>query len=828
MTGTHRPLLVALSILIACAASYTALDLAGRTAAARGIARRWWLVGGALAMGIGIWSMHFTGMLAYRVHATDQPGSPALPMTYDVPRMLLSVLVAVLASALALSVVSRQRTVGLAGRVGAGLAMGAAICGMHYIGMASLHVPAALYHRAELVLASIGVAVVASFAALALAFRLRDERGGVPVMGRLAACVVMGLAITGMHYTAMMAAVFAPSPHEHVPVAAGAVLATDGLAGAVGVGTLIILALALLGAALDRWLSARLRAADEHARLYREAQAAREQAEAANTMLQEQAVELENQAAELEEQAAELEQQVEMAQSLAADLEHVNAELRARGEALEAALARERLILESLPDGTYVFDREWRFRYINPVAGASLRAGGLDPARMIGRMVLDALPHLRATPFETESRRALAEGRPVAYEERYAGDGRWYETRVVPTGDGALVLARDVTDRRRVEAERDAERALLGTVLSQLPVGVIIAEAPSGRILLQTEEVARMWGRSTRSRDVEAYADDWVGYHPDGRPYAPHEWPLARAVREGASVRDELIECERPDGSRFLTEVSAAPVHDGEGHPIAGVVVFSDVTARQRTEEAERAARAAAEGASRAKSDFLGTMSHELRTPLNAIGGYVQLLEMELRGPVTEAQRLDLSRITRAQRHLLGLVNDVLDFARIEAGTVAYATDVVPLADVVVHAHALVAPQLAEKGLRYTGQVDGVTAWADRERVEQIVLNVLANAVKFTPAGGAIDVRADADGDRVRVHVRDTGPGIAAGEQDAIFQPFVQLSSGLTRTGEGAGLGLAISRDLARAMGGDLTVHSAPGAGATFTLHLPAVADGAR
>jgi signal transduction histidine kinase len=330
-------------------------------------------------------------------------------------------------------------------------------------------------------------------------------------------------------------------------------------------------------------------------------------------------------------------------------------------------------------------------------------------------------------------------------------------------------------------------------------------------------------GRSTRSRDVEAYADDWVGYHPDGRRYAAHEWPLARAVREGVAVHDELIECERPDGSRFLVEVNAAPVRGGDGRVIAGVVVFSDVTARQRTEEAERAARAAAEGASRAKSDFLGTMSHELRTPLNAIGGYVQLLEMELRGPVTEAQRLDLSRITRAQRHLLGLVNDVLDFARIEAGTVAYATDVVPLADVVTHAHALVAPQLADKGLRYTGDVDGVAAWADRERVEQIVLNVLANAVKFTPVGGAIDVRADVEGAQACLHVRDTGPGIPASAHEAIFQPFVQLSTGLTRTSEGSGLGLAISRDLARAMGGDVTVESVPGDGATFTLRLPAV-----
>ena len=696
MIGTYAPLLVALSIVVACAASYSALELAGRTAAARGQPRRWWLAGGALAMGIGIWSMHFTGMLAFRLHAGNgtgphgASGAAALPMTYDMPRMLLSVLVAVLASALALWVVSRERAVRLPAWLGAGLAMGAAICGMHYIGMASLHVPATLTHRPSLVLASIAVAVLASFAALGLAFRLRDERGGVPVVGRLAAAVVMGLAIAGMHYTAMAAADFTPRPADALAVSSGAVLATNGLAGAVVVGTLVILVLALLGTALDRWLAERLRAAAEHERLYRAARTAREEADAANALLQDHAAELENQAAELEEQAAELEQQVETAQLLAAELEEANAALQARGDALEAALARERAILESLPDLTHVFDRDWRFRYLNPVAAAAARAGGLDPARLIGRLVLDAYPFLRGSRFEAEGRRAVAEGRPVEYEEYYPGDGRWYETRVVPTADGAVVLARDVTARRRAA-------------------------------------------------------------------------------------------------------------------------------------DAERAARAAAEAASRAKSDFLGTMSHELRTPLNAIGGYAQLMELGLRGPVTEAQLEDLTRIQRAQRHLLGLVNDVLDFARIEAGSVELVPDVVPLGDVVAHAHAMVAPQLAHKGLRYEAALDGAVAWADRERVEQIVLNLLSNALKFTPTGGAVRVHAEVDGAHACLHVCDTGPGIPASAHEAIFQPFVQLSTGLTRTSEGSGLGLAISRDLARAMGGDLTVHSAPAAGAIFTLRLPAV-----
>ncbi|HEY0971959.1 MAG TPA: ATP-binding protein [Gemmatimonadales bacterium] len=241
-------------------------------------------------------------------------------------------------------------------------------------------------------------------------------------------------------------------------------------------------------------------------------------------------------------------------------------------------------------------------------------------------------------------------------------------------------------------------------------------------------------------------------------------------------------------------------------------------------EEAEEA-RQVAEAASRAKSEFLAVMSHELRTPLNAIGGYAELLEMGIRGPVTEAQRRDLGRIRSSQEHLLGLISAMLDLTRVESGRVRYDIAPVELGSFLMGLDALVEPQAAAKSLRLEVApcAPGLAVLADREKLRQILLNLLSNAIRYTPEGGRIEVAARArDGDSVALTVRDTGVGVPPGSQERIFEPFVQLDRSLVETRDGVGLGLAISRDLARAMHGDLMVESEVDVGSTFTLVLPA------
>jgi signal transduction histidine kinase len=242
---------------------------------------------------------------------------------------------------------------------------------------------------------------------------------------------------------------------------------------------------------------------------------------------------------------------------------------------------------------------------------------------------------------------------------------------------------------------------------------------------------------------------------------------------------------------------------------------------RVAREESERA-RAAADEANRAKTEFLTTMSHELRTPLNAIDGYAELLEMEIHGPITDAQRGALQRIRRSQRHLLSLINDVLNFAKLEVGKVELHFEELAIRPLLQSVGELVEPQLRAKGLTYECHAGDarVHAWADREKLQQIVLNLLSNAIKFTAPGGRVELSADATEDLVLVHVADTGRGIPAEMLQAIFEPFVQVRRSLHTTAEGTGLGLAISRDLARAMDGDLTVESAEGRGSRFTVEL--------
>jgi signal transduction histidine kinase len=256
----------------------------------------------------------------------------------------------------------------------------------------------------------------------------------------------------------------------------------------------------------------------------------------------------------------------------------------------------------------------------------------------------------------------------------------------------------------------------------------------------------------------------------------------------------------------------------------ATLVALESANAQLATALAEAGeARRMAEHANNAKTVFLRAMSHELRTPLNAISGYTEILELGIRGAVNPEQVKDLGRIKRASAYLLRLINDVLTIARLE-GARPLNVIAIPVNPVLTEVEGLCALQAKAKGLTLTvTPPEGeVAVAADAERFQQVLLNLITNAIKFTPSGGSVGVACDSGASTVRFQVQDTGVGVRPVDVERVFEPFVQIDRHLTAaTQQGVGLGLSISRELARAMGGDLTLESAEGVGSTFTLTLP-------
>jgi signal transduction histidine kinase len=475
--------------------------------------------------------------------------------------------------------------------------------------------------------------------------------------------------------------------------------------------------------------------------------------------------------------------------------------------ALEESEARFRNVIERNADAIVVIGQDGTIRYANAMAG---RTFGCEPAELQG--TLFGFPIVTG---ETTHVDIVVDGSPRVAEMR-AFESMW---------DGApvrLASLRDITDLELARRERTAQlasrlaEARMKEIISQAPVAIAVLRGIEHRYeitnALYEELIAHrpVIGLPVREalpelqgQGIYELLDEVYG---TGTPYVGKELSLMIERRPGT------IE------EAFFTFVYQ-PLRGADGTVFGVAIVASDVTAQV-------VSRKELETANKAKSQFLATMSHELRTPLNAIGGYADLLLAEIRGPISGAQRLDLERINRNQRHLLSVINDILNFAKVESGSLKLHLADISMNEALGGLEALVAPMLIEKKIAYEYRCcdPSYRAHADPERLQQILLNLVSNAAKFTPPGGNITVECGATHKWMRVRVSDTGVGIPADKLQSIFEPFVQLERAQANGMSGTGLGLAISRDLARAMGGDLTAKSVVGKGSTFILNLPRVA----
>ncbi|HET7188875.1 MAG TPA: PAS domain-containing protein [Gemmatimonadaceae bacterium] len=523
---------------------------------------------------------------------------------------------------------------------------------------------------------------------------------------------------------------------------------------------------------------------------------------------------------------------------------------RVRAEAaLRESETRYRALFNSLDEGFCVievlFDDggravDYRFLETNP---AFERQTGL--VNVIGKRILELAPGHESHWFESYGRVALS-GEPMRFDAPAEALHRYYDVYAFRIGKPeertVAVLFNDISaehsaeqDREQLVAALEVERARLKQVFQRAPSFIVAMRGPDQVYEFVNEAYYQLVGH----RDIlgkpllealpeirgQGFVELLERVRVTGEPWVGRESPVELQRTPGAPLETRYLDMV----FQTLTEIDGTRT----GVVAHGSDVTQHVLARREIErllqESERArtdaeeARAEAEGASRAKGEFLAVMSHELRTPLNAIGGYAELMEMGLRGPITAEQRTDLARIQASQRHLLGLINQVLNYTRIETGTVQYDLTGVPVSEALASAEALVIPQVRARGLRYVlgGCDPALRMRADAEKLQQILLNLLSNAIKFTEPGGEVRVECRVEGEMVEIIVADTGVGIPSDKLTSVFEPFVQVDQRLTRANEGVGLGLAISRDLARGMGGDLRAESEVGVGSRFVLRLP-------
>ena len=459
------------------------------------------------------------------------------------------------------------------------------------------------------------------------------------------------------------------------------------------------------------------------------------------------------------------------------------------------------------------------------VSRALPEVAGQGFVELLDRVLTTGTPHVgRATPVQLTS----TDGTPSLVYLDFV-----YQPLTNASGEhvGIVVHGSDVTDA--VRAKHDVERLWVESeqaranlqesearyrfLANAIPVQVWTA-MPDGSLGYISDLTAEYFGK----RPEEIVGEQWLAMlHPEDVPRTVERWMQSLRTGEPYEAEFRLFSAAHQAYRWHLTR--ATPQRDAQGTIIRWFGTNTDIEDRKRAESELQRLTFEATEANRAKSDFLAAMSHELRTPLNAIGGYAQLIEMGVRGPINEEQRIDLLKIQRSKNHLDTLVSDVLNFAKLGSGRIEFRTRPMGVRQTVDAVLEMVAPQIAIKGLHLqtTAVPNNLSMMADQDKARQILLNLFANALKFTPPDGTISLDVRTEPGVVLVSVSDTGIGIPGDHLERIFEPFVQARRAVNPSDHGFGLGLAISRQLARAMGGDLTVRSAVTEGSTFTLTLP-------
>ncbi len=415
---------------------------------------------------------------------------------------------------------------------------------------------------------------------------------------------------------------------------------------------------------------------------------------------------------------------------------------------------------------------------------------------------------------------------PVEEFETQRSDGRWTRIREERTANGGLFLTlTDITETKTMERAEREIRDRLRAVIDHLPAGLVLKD-DGGAYMLANQQFLELYGLQAH----EVVGGTAFEYFPQQQAEVISAQDRT-VLRTGIPMEAEM-EVTRLDGEKVFCMITRFPVLDSAGRAIGIGGIHMNISEMKEKERQLRIARDEAERANHAKSAFLANMSHELRTPLNAIIGFSEIMEQGLFGPLGNPQYREYAEdIRRSASHLLSIISDILDLSKIEAGRMELHEEMIDIAYVVSSCRTIVKEAAANAGLALRSLLpdDLPPLYADKRSVRQILLNLLSNAIKFTPEGGGVMVEAmlEPSGDLALV-VRDTGVGMTAEGIEIVLQPFGQIESAHTRTHNGTGLGLPISKSLAELHGGSMKVESEVGKGTSVTVRFPARRVGSR